>query len=326
MIEKIDIVLTVNGRDYAVRVEPRRTLVDAIREDCGLTGTHIGCEHGVCGTCTVIVDGDAVRSCLMFAVQANGKPIRTVEGLADGDNLHPLQQAFIDHHGLQCGYCTPGFLMLATNVLEKNPAIGDDELLDVLSSNLCRCTGYQNIIKAVRAVAAQMRGETVSAHRRKSHASEAKQSRGRGTEAGLLRHCAPRNDEMRIAREPHADAADRLELKSEIGFVRFKHDRKYDRSGDQNLAGADLLAERTERCRDVADDVDEAAGIGFEVGGCRGLGTAARHAAGQSVELRPGVGGARRPERDAAMKYIARKDYFRIVRWSVEVDKLDRRT
>jgi carbon-monoxide dehydrogenase small subunit len=157
MIEKIDIVLTVNGRDYAVRVEPRHTLVDAIREDCGLTGTHIGCEHGVCGTCTVIVDGDAVRSCLMFAVQANGKPIRTVEGLADGDTLHPLQQAFIDNHGLQCGYCTPGFLMLATNVLEKNPAIGDDELLDVLSSNLCRCTGYQNIIKAVRAAAAQMR-------------------------------------------------------------------------------------------------------------------------------------------------------------------------
>jgi len=159
MIGKLDIVLTVNGRDYPMRVEPRRTLVDAIREDCGLTGTHIGCEHGVCGTCTVIVDGEAVRSCLMFAVQAHGKPIRTVEGLANGDALHPLQRAFIDNHGLQCGYCTPGFLMLAANVLEKNPEIGEEELLDALSSNLCRCTGYQNIVKAVRAAAAQMRGE-----------------------------------------------------------------------------------------------------------------------------------------------------------------------
>ena len=162
MIEKLDIVLTVNGRDYPIRAEPRRTLVDAIREDCGQTGTHIGCEHGVCGTCTVIVDGEAVRSCLMFAVQAHGKPIRTVEGLANGDELHPLQRAFMDHHGLQCGYCTPGFLMLAANVLEKNPNIGEEELLDVLSSNLCRCTGYQNIVKAVRAAAAEMRGSRFS--------------------------------------------------------------------------------------------------------------------------------------------------------------------
>ncbi len=157
MTEKIDIVLNINGCDYPISVEPRRTLVDAIREDCGKTGTHIGCEHGVCGTCTIIVDGEAVRSCLMFAVQAHAKPIRTVEGLANGDELHPLQRAFIDNHGLQCGYCTPGFLMLAANVLEKNPHIGDEELLDVLSSNLCRCTGYQNIVKAVRAAAAQMR-------------------------------------------------------------------------------------------------------------------------------------------------------------------------
>ena len=157
MIEKLDIVLSVNGRDHPIRVEPRRTLVDAIREDCGQTGTHIGCEHGVCGTCTVIVDDEAVRSCLMFAVQANGKSIRTVEGLADGDELHPLQRAFMDHHGLQCGYCTPGFLMLAVNVLEKHPNIGDEELLDVLSANLCRCTGYQNIIKAVKAARDQLR-------------------------------------------------------------------------------------------------------------------------------------------------------------------------
>jgi aerobic-type carbon monoxide dehydrogenase small subunit (CoxS/CutS family) len=158
MNEKIDITLTINGRDYAIRVEPRKTLVDAIREDCGQTGTHIGCEHGICGTCTVIIDDEAMRSCLMFAVQAQGKAIRTVEGLAKGSELHPLQQAFIDHHGLQCGFCTPGFLMLAANTLEQQPDIGDDELLDVLSSNLCRCTGYQNIIKAVRAARDEMRG------------------------------------------------------------------------------------------------------------------------------------------------------------------------
>jgi aerobic-type carbon monoxide dehydrogenase small subunit (CoxS/CutS family) len=152
MTAKVDVTLTINGRDHAIRVEPRKTLVDAIRDDCGLTGTHIGCEHGVCGACTVILDGEAIRSCLMFAVQAQGKVIRTVEGLAQNGTLHPLQRAFIKHHGLQCGYCTPGFLMLAANMLEKNPKIGDEELLDVLSSNLCRCTGYQNIVKAVKAV------------------------------------------------------------------------------------------------------------------------------------------------------------------------------
>src|SRR6266446_4169540 len=130
---------------------------DIIRDDCGLTGTHIGCEHGICGACTVILDDEAVRACLMFAVQAQGKKIRTVEGLANGDTLHPIQSAFIDHHGLQCGFCTPGFLMLAVNVLERQPDIGDEEMLDVLASNLCRCTGYQNIIKAVRAAAAEMR-------------------------------------------------------------------------------------------------------------------------------------------------------------------------
>jgi carbon-monoxide dehydrogenase small subunit len=157
MNEKIDISLSVNGRDYSIRVEPRCTLVDAIRDHCGQTGTHIGCEHGVCGTCTIIVGGEAIRSCLMFAVQAQGKAIRTVEGLASGDKLHPLQQAFIDHHGLQCGFCTPGFLMLAANALERRPDIDDEELLDLLASNLCRCTGYQNIIKAVRAAAKEMR-------------------------------------------------------------------------------------------------------------------------------------------------------------------------
>ena len=157
MIEKREITLTINGRSHGVRIDPRRTLVDAIRDDCGQTGTHIGCEHGVCGACTVIVGDEAVRSCLMFAVQAQGKPIRTVEGLAKGEVLHPMQQAFIDNHGLQCGFCTPGFLMLAVNALEKNPAIGDEDLVDLLSSNLCRCTGYQNIIKAVRAARDEMK-------------------------------------------------------------------------------------------------------------------------------------------------------------------------
>jgi aerobic carbon-monoxide dehydrogenase small subunit len=157
MTAKVDLKLNINGRVHSVRVEPRKTLVDAIREDCGLTGTHIGCEHGVCGACTVIVGGEAVRSCLMFAVQAQGKPIRTIEGLANGNALHPLQSAFMAHHGLQCGFCTPGFLMLAANTLERDPNIGDEDLLDVLSSNLCRCTGYQNIIKAVRAAQEQMR-------------------------------------------------------------------------------------------------------------------------------------------------------------------------
>ena len=159
MTEKIAIALLINGVRHVVRVEPRRTLVDAIRDDCGQTGTHIGCEHGVCGACTVLIDGAPVRSCLMFAVQADGREVRTVEGLADGEALHPLQRAFMEHHGLQCGFCTPGFLMLAVGVLEREPDIGDADLIEALSSNLCRCTGYQNIIKAVRAAAAEMRAK-----------------------------------------------------------------------------------------------------------------------------------------------------------------------
>lgn len=158
---KTSVTLDVNGSAHTVEIEPRRTLADTLREDCGQTGTHIGCEHGVCGACTVLVDGEPTRSCLMFAVQAAGRKIRTVEGLARNDGgkeiLHPLQAAFMEHHGLQCGYCTPGFLMLAAGTLERNPDIGDDELLEVLSSNLCRCTGYKNIVKAVRAAAARMR-------------------------------------------------------------------------------------------------------------------------------------------------------------------------
>jgi aerobic carbon-monoxide dehydrogenase small subunit len=157
MTDPIHVTFTVNGERHTVRVEPRRTLADTLREDCGLTGTHLGCEHGVCGACTVLLDGKPVRSCLMFAVQAEGAQLRTVEGLAQGGKLHPLQQAFWDHHGLQCGFCTPGFLMLATGVLEQNPDIGEAELREALSANLCRCTGYQNILKAVLAAAAEMR-------------------------------------------------------------------------------------------------------------------------------------------------------------------------
>jgi carbon-monoxide dehydrogenase small subunit len=153
----VDVTLTVNGRDYPLRLEPRRTLLDAVR-DCGLTGTHMGCEHGVCGACTVLLDGEPVRACLIFAVQAQGGAIRTVEGLAAGDVLNAVQRAFIAHHGVQCGFCTPGFLMLATGVSEREPDIGDDELLEALSSNLCRCTGYRGIVAAVRAALAELRG------------------------------------------------------------------------------------------------------------------------------------------------------------------------
>jgi aerobic carbon-monoxide dehydrogenase small subunit len=157
MMEKIEVSFTANGEPRTIEVEPRRSLADALREECGLTGTHLGCEHGVCGACTVLVEDQPVRSCLMFAVQAEGARIRTVEGLADGAKLHPLQQAFWDHHGLQCGFCTPGFLMLAVGILEQNPNIAETELREALSSNLCRCTGYQNILKSVLAAAAEMR-------------------------------------------------------------------------------------------------------------------------------------------------------------------------
>ena len=147
-----EVTLKVNGKLHSIRIEPRRTLVDALRQECGCTGTHIGCEHGVCGACTVLVDGQSVRSCLMFAVQAEGREIRTVEGLARDGELHPMQQAFIQHHSLQCGFCTPGFLMLAVGLLEQDPAVGDAAIVDALSSNLCRCTGYKNIVAAVKAV------------------------------------------------------------------------------------------------------------------------------------------------------------------------------
>jgi carbon-monoxide dehydrogenase small subunit len=151
------ITLHLNGAAHPLRVEARRTLVDVIREECGLTGTHTGCEQGVCGACTVLLDGTPVRACLIFAVQADGCAVRTVEGLERDGSLHRLQQAFIDNHALQCGFCTPGFLMLAIGMLEADPAIGDEALLEGLSANLCRCTGYANIVRAVRQVAAELR-------------------------------------------------------------------------------------------------------------------------------------------------------------------------
>ena len=157
------IALTVNGRKIEALVEPRTHLGDFLREHCRLTGTHLGCEHGVCGACTVIANGSAIRSCLIFAVQAQGMAIVTVEGLAGpGGELHPLQQAFIDHHGLQCGFCTPGFLMLAAATLAERPDIDDEALVEILASNLCRCTGYKNILAAVKAAAAVMKAKRPS--------------------------------------------------------------------------------------------------------------------------------------------------------------------
>ena len=150
MDDRRDLTLHINGQRHDIRLAARKTLADAIREDCGLTGTHTGCEHGVCGACTILVDGDPVRSCLMFAVQAEGRDIRTVEGLAERDILHPLQQAFIDHHALQCGFCTPGFLMLIIGALAREPDPSEAALVDLIASNMCRCTGYKNIIEAVR--------------------------------------------------------------------------------------------------------------------------------------------------------------------------------
>ncbi len=145
----IDIALTVNGERVTGTVEPRRSLADFLREQLGLTGTHLGCEHGACGACTVLVDGAAARSCLMFAVQADGAQVVTVEGLARGDTLSPLQRAFRTHHALQCGFCTAGFLVAATALLAENPDPTPDEVRAALSGHLCRCTGYVGIVEAV---------------------------------------------------------------------------------------------------------------------------------------------------------------------------------
>jgi carbon-monoxide dehydrogenase small subunit len=149
------VVLTVNGDRYELEVEPRRLLSDVLRHDLGLTGTHVGCEHGVCGCCTVLVDGEPARSCLMLAATAEGARIDTVEGLQQPDGtLHPLQEAFQKHHGLQCGFCTPGFLMLASTVYKQAPGMSDEQIRTALGGQLCRCTGYVGIVRAVRAAAA----------------------------------------------------------------------------------------------------------------------------------------------------------------------------
>ena len=159
--------LTVNGVSYEREVDPRMTLVDFLRHELRLTGTHVGCEHGVCGACTIIKDGQAVRSCLMLAAQADGTNLQTVEGLrnAESGELHPIQQAFIEEHGLQCGFCTPGFLMSTLELLGDNPNPTDQEIKDALDGNLCRCTGYQAIIQSVRLAAAKTQsGKLAGAH------------------------------------------------------------------------------------------------------------------------------------------------------------------
>jgi aerobic-type carbon monoxide dehydrogenase small subunit (CoxS/CutS family) len=161
MSRLVDIRLTVNGKPYAGRCEPRTLLVDFLRDNLGLTGTHAGCEHGICGACTILFNGEAARSCIMLAVQADGAEILTVEGIARDGKLHPMQQAFHEHHGLQCGFCTPGMLITAIDFLRTNPSPNEEEVREGLSAVLCRCTGYQNIVAAVMAAAAQMRSGQV---------------------------------------------------------------------------------------------------------------------------------------------------------------------
>ena len=157
MTDKRDIQFTLNGEHYSEAVETRFSLADMLREQLDMTGTHLGCEHGVCGACTVLCDGEPVRACLMLGVQANGKEIITIEGLADGDELSPIQAAFRKHHGLQCGYCTPGFLTTLTAFLRDHPDPTEREIREAISGNICRCTGYQNIVAAALDAAEAMR-------------------------------------------------------------------------------------------------------------------------------------------------------------------------
>jgi len=158
-MDKRDVSLTVNGRVYSARVETRVHLADFLRIEAGLTGTHLGCEHGVCGACTVLLDGEAVRSCLMLAVQANNRSVTTVEGLAGDGDLHPIQQAFRDNHGLQCGFCTPGMVMSLAAYLDEDPDPDEAGIREAISGNICRCTGYQGIVAAGIQAAAALRGE-----------------------------------------------------------------------------------------------------------------------------------------------------------------------
>ena len=157
-MNKLPVTVRVNGREYSEEVEPRLLLSDFLRHKLGLTGTHVGCEHGVCGACTILMDGEAIRSCLTLAVQASGHELMTVEGLGTPEQLHPIQQAFMDNHGLQCGFCTPGFLMTVHAMLRETPDPSEQEIREYLSGNLCRCTGYQNIVKAVEQVATELQG------------------------------------------------------------------------------------------------------------------------------------------------------------------------
>ena len=156
MVNKAEVTLTVNGRKRSATVEPRMLLVDFLRHELGMTGTHIGCEHGVCGACTILLDGRTARSCLHFAVAVDGSEVDTVEGVASQDLLHPIQEAFHQHHALQCGYCTPGFLMTTIELLKQNPNPDEAAIRRALTNNICRCTGYTNIIKAVAAAAAAL--------------------------------------------------------------------------------------------------------------------------------------------------------------------------
>ena len=165
MSDRRTVTVVVNGERRSGLAEPRTTLADFLRDELGLTGTHLGCEHGVCGACTVLLDGRSVRSCLMLAVQADGCTLRTVEGLAaEGGELHPIQEAFSAEHGLQCGFCTPGFLMSALELLSEVPKPSEEEIRSHLSGNLCRCTGYDHIVKAVLRAAEVMDGDRAAAH------------------------------------------------------------------------------------------------------------------------------------------------------------------
>ena len=159
MVIKAEVTLTVNGRKRSATVEPRMLLVDFLRHELGMTGTHIGCEHGVCGACTILLDGRTARSCLHFAVAVDGSEVDTVEGVASQDLLHPIQEAFHQHHALQCGYCTPGFLMTTIELLKQNPNPDEAAIRRALTNNICRCTGYTNIIKAVAAAAAALQAQ-----------------------------------------------------------------------------------------------------------------------------------------------------------------------
>ena len=164
MAKPVSIFIKVNGRTYQHAVEPRLLLSDFLRIELGLTGTHVGCEHGVCGACTILVNGESARSCLLLAAQLDGMEVTTVEGLGTSAAMHPVQKAFHEHHALQCGFCTPGMLMTAIDLLRKSPHASDEEIREGLSGNLCRCTGYENIVRAVRAAADALKdGNTESA-------------------------------------------------------------------------------------------------------------------------------------------------------------------